>query len=984
MSPLTLGSFWESIQKNVNNGQCNGDGTACKCFCQNPGEKFCSRVKNDYFNLYTTSVDGRVTLRTGEAVCSGAQGGESGTDMGFLASKGLCANACKQSSHMFIFGLPNKEQPQSLFLKLSAEAFNKMAPKVSFAMEWIETTKAKVKWVMDELRQAEKHGPVAKAVRALQIAGDGPAKVAAFLRLNELLHGKTSTSTWPNTAIDSIKGSLKRAIHGVIETHAPRVADPLLRISYEFLMQAVSFVADEILSVPVPLSPWGMESGGSVVTQVMNIAMTYAKQWATQRFTNFVKWVASGVIEVIFAVPAFMIKSSAKIFDATILKGMQYMTKGVSGGFEMLTRIVKKIPPRQMKIIKTLASSVYKAVMKSVAPDLKKQIESYKSLLEYAKKACDHATGNKCNVKTKEMSLLQENDLTVEEIEQRLQNAHLHIVSRPLADSITPLHKFEPNHNVMETEMVQIRDDSATKLDTLVQVMSDIHEDQVSQGKVAIGATKRIVTKLMDPSELLVQMRQLQSQVNSLSDVNEALKGAMLLNVKTATGAVQLATISLRKIGWMKSILGFFKRRVKEMWCLMKEATKQIARTAVGAAKLAKRAAGRAASKAKGKVAPAQLTFFTQAQGVKGAVPRIIRAVESDLKKVLGLANQIFQKAVSAVKMHSKQDQTLPEQFNKGILNVMDKLSASVPIIGCFKTLVIDVMKVTTPLANKLLSHVDKMAKKAIDGYAQRLLAAGFSKALNPLLTKMYGNGAEEKAKVQVGQLYLAIQAKKQSMCTALMTKVNTLPSGAARDKLQQQLRSTLNGKINLAPLMPPAARMLVTVIEEQIQNTIEKTFTKAWDQVMDVAGQWVIGMATTGINVAASTGSVSTEWLSAGPLTMVQAKWDQVVDSRKIEYLSKIRNYVHDIVEVITKNTLGKLPVDSIISKLQSVDNAANLLVEGAKNKKELGTIMSRIPLSIQAQFVLILKQFFDRVWGDVIRKAKAEDEFTQALAKL
>lgn len=172
---------------------------------------------------------------------------------------------------------------------------------------------------------------------------------------------------------------------------------------------------------------------------------------------------------------------------------------------------------------------------------------------------------------------------------------------------------------------------------------------------------------------------------------------------------------------------------------------------------------------------------------------------------------------------------------------------------------------------------------------------------------------------------------------------------------------------------MPAAARMLVTVIEEQIQNAIEKTFTKTWDQVMDVAGQWVISMATTGINVAASTGSVSTEWLSAGPLTMVQAKWDQVVDSKKIEYLLKIREYVHAIVEVITKSTLGMLPVDSIMGKLGSKNNP-----------KDLGSIMSRIPEPIRAQFALILKQFFNRVWSDIIRKARAEDEFTQALAKI
>jgi len=983
ISPLTLGAFWESIQKNVKNGQCNGDGTACKCFCQNPKQTTCSQVTNDYYNLYAM-VDGHATLKAKEKVCGGAQGGEKGTDLGFLASQGLCANACKASSSYFIFGLPNKEGPQSLFLKVSAKAFNKMAPKVAFALEWIETVKAKVKWAMDELRQAGEQGPVAKAVRAIEVAGDGPAKVAAFLRLNKLLQGKTSVSTLASTAIDSIKWSLKRSIHGVIETHAPKVADPLLRMSYEFLMQAVSFVAEEILSVPIPLSPWGMESGGSVVTQVMNIAMTYAKQWAARQFTNFVKWVASGVIEVIFAVPAFMIKVSAKLFDLTILKGMQYMTKGVSGGFGLLTRIVKKIPPKTMKIIKTLASSVYKAVMRSVAPDLKKQIEYYKSLLEYAKKACDYATGNKCNVQsgpasrdTNEMSLLQENALTVEEIEQRLQSAHMHIASRPLTDAITPLHTFEPNNKVMGTEMAQIRDDPATEdskhqrneLDTLVQLMSDIHQDQVSQRKVPIGATKRSVTKLMGPSELLSEMRQLQSQVKSLFDADESLKAAMLVNVETATGAVQLATTSLHKMGWMRSMLGFFKRRFKEMTCLMKEATKQIARTAIGAAKLAKKAA----SKAKGEVTSAQPTFFTQVQGVKGVVPRIIRAVENDLKKVLGLARHIFHKAVGAMKIHSKQDQTLPERFNKVILNVMDKLSASVPIIGCFKTLVIDVMKVTTPLANKLLSHVDKMAKKAIDVYAQRLLSAGFSKALNPLLTKMYGNGAEEKAKVQVGQLYLAIQAKKQSMTAALMTKVNTLPTGAARDKLQQQLRSTLNGNINVAPLMPAAARMLVTVIEEQIQNAIENTFTKTWDQVMDVAGQWVISMATTGINVAASTGSVSTEWLSAGPLTMVQAKWDQVVDSKKIEYLLKIREYVHAIVEVITKSTLGMLPVDSIMGKLGSKNNP-----------KDLGSIMSRIPEPIRSQFALILKQFFNRVWSDIIRKARAEDEFTQALAKI
>jgi len=86
------------------------------------------------------------------------------------------------------------------------------------------------------------------------------------------------------------------------------------------------------------------------------------------------------------------------------------------------------------------------------------------------------------------------------------------------------------------------------ELATLVQVMRDIHEDQASQGKVAIGATKRSVTKLMDPSELLAEMRQLQPQVKSLSDVDESVKAAMLLNLKTATGAVQLATTSLHKM----------------------------------------------------------------------------------------------------------------------------------------------------------------------------------------------------------------------------------------------------------------------------------------------------------------------------------------------------------------------------------------------------------------------------------------------------
>ena len=62
--------------------------------------------------------------------------------------------------------------------------------------------------------------------------------------------------------------------------------------------QAASFIAEEILSEPVPFTMWGMEAIGSGIAELIKVGWGYVQQWSAWISGKICAWLTTSTVKV--------------------------------------------------------------------------------------------------------------------------------------------------------------------------------------------------------------------------------------------------------------------------------------------------------------------------------------------------------------------------------------------------------------------------------------------------------------------------------------------------------------------------------------------------------------------------------------------------------------------------------------------------------------------------------------------------------------
>ena len=76
--------------------------------------------------------------------------------------------------------------------------------------------------------------------------------------------------------------------------------DSLVSLASQGIMQLVSFIAEEILAEPAPLTQWGMEAIGSGVSEPVKAAWNTILQVAKELFCEALPWLTGALIDGLF------------------------------------------------------------------------------------------------------------------------------------------------------------------------------------------------------------------------------------------------------------------------------------------------------------------------------------------------------------------------------------------------------------------------------------------------------------------------------------------------------------------------------------------------------------------------------------------------------------------------------------------------------------------------------------------------------------
>merc|ERR1711939_388001 len=152
---------------------------------------------------------------------------------------------------------------------------------------------------------------------------------------------------------------------------------------------------------------------------------------------------------------------------------------------------------------------------------------------------------------------------------------------------------------------------------------------------------------------------------------------------------------------------------------------------------------------------------------------------------------------------------------------------------------------------------------------------------------------------------------------TALRKKVAALSdnelsgnNGQYVAKPVYDLRQLSKMKFDRMSILTQGFCLLQGLLARKISEVLRVWLPSAWDAVMNVAGEWMIGMTSMGMNIVAASGSAATEWLSAGSSAAMQLAWDKLASAGKNAFMSTmdwiVQKLVHKLVAQLVSNTMG------------------------------------------------------------------------------
>jgi hypothetical protein len=827
--------------------------------------------------------------------------------------------------------------------------------------QWFQDIRAAVLWVTDKIKQT---GLLDVLIKAFNDA-KGSAKEGAARRIQDVLNGGSFTAL-AGVAMQGIRVALTKPLVEWVTLKLNTVMNHVWTSTMGLFTRVQSFIFEEVLAEPVPLSQWGDEAIAAGYNEAAKAAYELMIQAATFAVSSLSRWAVTALVEYLLYYPDKAMNAMGDWLDSWLTPLLHKAVGAIKSAFAWAQDLINHVPKFVRDVVKWAVKEIYDLVMDNVAPEIKVTMDWMREAAKFFQKACNYATRGKCNLKFEinEDSLLQEQEFTVDEVAQRLKHAHQYVPRpvRPAAHEML-VQMFQPHRK----EYHFFADESPPESElSAAEFMLQMRSEIRSSTKPSADATNQDVKQLLYVAKKLPQnLRELRDNVQRGAvhfGVNKHHESAVE-HLNKAIVLVESGNTALAKVGWIGAIVKFLLKRADELVCLWR----------AGDAKIT------------------SVARHLRDHGFFGAAKHVIEEIWHDTEAMTKIVIQSMEATLDKIVASSGDEQGFtPAVFRGMVLGYMDKFSAIEPAIGCLKSLVADALRMSENTMNVATTQITNLFTSKLVDFGADAFNFAFEKVVEPLIDTIFGSGSTNTAKQRLGEAIEVFFAGVDKTVTGLFKKLDSLPTPKTRKdvqtrrKFRNEITKLLRGeKVTLTTLIPAGLDIIVGLLADVIAKGLDEILPPIYLAVMNVVKSLLLPAVTVGLDVAAASGSCATEWLATGTMQMVQVGWAYAQSEGKdgFNMFAKdiVRGVLNFLIQGIWKITMPiAKAVDAKISKATgAMAKFVHLL------KRIVRHIVNLVPRSIQSILGRVTKSFFETMWKNVSPKTQNQEKLNEQLSK-
>jgi hypothetical protein len=600
----------------------------------------------------------------------------------------------------------------------------------------------------------KKTSVVTKALYEFNDSISPEQKKIAYQKISGLLKGKITFKDLAKSMVSGIRTVVIDSLMSWLEENSPRAFDWLLQKTTAALLSVASFIAEEILAEPVPLTMWGMEAIGSGVCEPLKAVWDIVVQVARTVFCETTNMLARNLVTALFGLADMGAQAVGGVLDKLFGKTIRWIGKAVEKWMGNVKKWVNMIPKPIRDIFTKIGKEIYDIVSNALAPDLKQFLDLNMKMLKSVTQSWVCAgKGSMCDG-NKEMVLAginAETEFAQEHTEESIKaelRGHLkvgfpdqqkqwmeelaaepldvYIVGRPktakwMHHHIMPAAKHAERPAVSFEQVVdglrQLRDAGITGLRKGTPV---IHKADVD---TLVANGQHHIPTALDQLESVLSVSEKGSKVTTM--VNKMRRG-----IKHVKFHIAAANTQLTQSAFVTEMIDYLKKAKDLIMCLINAGLKS-------ATSLARSFRGK--------------SFTYVVKAMAKSTSKLFKAIFKQLKATLKKQINLLDNALEDEELFTAAT------FNKMIMTGVNDFSKIEPALKCGIPLLKKFMGQISPKLDEALGKVKDFFEVGFEDLSLKAFNFISTKVIDPILAKIVGpqNLAKVKNDVEMAWDYI-------------------------------------------------------------------------------------------------------------------------------------------------------------------------------------------------------------------------------------
>jgi len=319
------------------------------------------------------------------------------------------------------------------------------------------------------------------------------------------------------------------------------------------------------------------------------------------------------------------------------------------------------------------------------------------------------------------------------------------------------------------------------------------------------------------------------------------------------------------------------------------------------------------------------------------------------VEKMFNTAKNMIKHTLDSVSNEVNENNQLlaPGFFTRFIIKMLNDVAKIEPTVQCIVPIFEGFLAkpAVKNLENNLVTGTNKFFSKWILGEGGNVWVYMFDKVINGLGMSLAGPGNWAKARITATSAIMHMETVINNQFVDMIDNIDGMAPGEVRSEAIHHVQQLLDKKVDAQAIIKIAFKVIQVIITNKINEKAMEILPFVWDCILNFFSVIILPAVTFGLNMAAATGSVATEWISSVSMNVVQGIFDFVQTHGKTAFfaaspmiISKVVSWFLDMLF-----TLALKPVKELVVPLEG---AVKIIVTAIE--KGIAVITSLIPKSI------------------------------------